>query len=150
MKTGLFLLFALCSLISCAQSNSKPDSSTSTSTEASPAVNTKTDSLISSLKKSMESYLKNGNASYSQQNIDECILILKDYASNIPKSSSKDEVVGHVKSTVLKLNALNDATGGSLIETGERELIAEIINIPIEKLKYIKPGEDATEEWREW
>lgn len=150
MKSGLFLLFALCSLIGCAQSNSKSTSTASKSTEAKHAVDTKTDSLISSLIESMESYLKYGEASYSQKNIDECILILNDYASNIPKSSSRDEAIAHVKSTVLKLNALNEATEGSLIETGERELIAEIINMPIEKLKYIKPNEDATEEWREW
>jgi hypothetical protein len=54
-----------------------------------------------------------------------------------------------VKSTVLKLNALNEKCDLSLIETNEREQITEII-IASHKMKYNSLNEDITEEWREW
>jgi hypothetical protein len=55
-----------------------------------------------------------------------------------------------VKSTVLKLNALNEKCDLSLIETNEREQITEIIILASHKMKYNSLNEDITEEWREW
>ncbi|WP_167356145.1 hypothetical protein [Chryseobacterium jejuense] len=55
-----------------------------------------------------------------------------------------------VKSTVLKLNNLNEKCDYSLIETNEREQIAEIIILAGYEMGYNASDEDGTEEWREW
>ena len=58
--------------------------------------------------------------------------------------------IGFVKMTVLRLNKLNEKCDFQLIETGEREQIAEII-ISAGNLKgYNSLDDDITEEWREW
>lgn len=88
--------------------------------------------------------------SYSQKDIDECISILSEYTTNILKTHSREEAMLIVKSTVLKLNALNEKCDLSLIETIEREQITEIIILASHKMKYNSLNEDITEEWREW
>ncbi len=108
------------------------------------------DNLMINLKKSMEDYMKEANPSYSQKDIDDCIILLSDCTISIFKTHSKEEAMSIVKSTVLKLNALNDRCDGSLIETNEREQIAEIIILAGHKMKYNSIDEDITEEWREW
>lgn len=108
------------------------------------------DNQIIHLIKSMENYMKEENPSYTQNDIDICASILVDYTVNIYKTQSKQEGMETVKSAVLKLNALNDKCKGSLIETGEREQIAEIIILASHKMKYNSMDEDITEEWREW
>ena len=108
------------------------------------------DVLISKLKKSMEDYMREANPSYSQKEVDECISILSEYTISIYKSQSKKEGMELVKSTVLKLNALNEKCNLYLIETNEREQIAEIIILASHKMKYNSMDEDITEEWREW
>lgn len=108
------------------------------------------DNLIVKLKKSMENYMKEANPSYSQKDVNECISLLSNYVINIFKTHSKDEALLIVKSTVLKLNALNERCDHSLIETNEREQIAEIIILASHKMKYNSLNEDITEKWREW
>lgn len=108
------------------------------------------DNLISDLKNNMEDFMKETSPSYSQKHIDECVFILTDYTLNIYKSQSKEEGMEIVKSTILELNTLNDKSDGSLIETNEREQIAEIIILASYKMKYNSMDEDITEEWREW
>lgn len=79
------------------------------------------DNLIVNLKKSMEDYMKVANPSYSQKHIDECVNLLSEYTISIFKTHSKEEGMEVVKSTILKLNALNDKCDNTLIETNERE-----------------------------
>lgn len=109
-----------------------------------------TNQLIIDLKKSMEDYMAVSKPSYSQKDIDECISILSEYTTNILKTHSREEAMLIVKSTVLKLNALNEKCDLSLIETIEREQITEIIILASHKMKYNSLNEDITEEWREW
>jgi hypothetical protein len=106
------------------------------------------DSLIRDLKDNMENYMKDANPSYSQSDIEECIDLLSNHVISVYKTKSKDEALKIVESTVLKLNVLNDKCDGTLIETNEREQIAEIIILAGNKMGY--NDVDITEEWREW
>ncbi|OPC36202.1 hypothetical protein BAX99_19285 [Elizabethkingia miricola] len=106
--------------------------------------------LIHSLKTSMQNYMEDANPTYSQNDIDECCNILTDYIENILKTNSKEEGMDIVEYSVKKLNDLNEKCQYELIETNEREQIAEIIIIGGNKMGYNSRNEDITEEWREW
>lgn len=108
------------------------------------------DNLIIDLKKNMEDYMKDANPSYSQNDINECISLLSEYTVNMFNTASKDEAMKIVKLTVLKLNDINEKCDFSLIETNEREQIAEIIILAGNEKGYNEADEDITEEWREW
>lgn len=108
------------------------------------------DSLILELKRNMEDYMNEYQPSYSQKDIDFCISLLKDYVVAVLNSKSKEYAMSLVKTTVLKLNDLNEKTDFSLIETNERERIAEIIILAGNEMGYNDADEDITEEWREW
>lgn len=108
------------------------------------------DQLILDLNANMTAYLKEFDPSYTQQDIDECISTLTGYTTQISATQSKSEGMEIVKSTVLTLNDLNEKCDYSLIETDEREKIAEIIIIGGSEMGYNASDEDITEEWREW
>ncbi|MCY0970013.1 hypothetical protein [Chryseobacterium wangxinyae] len=110
----------------------------------------KEENKISILEKSMLEYMENTKPSYTKIDVEECVKILNSYISEISNSKSKDEGMEIVKTTVEKLNKLNEKCDFELIETSEREQIAEIIIIESNKKGYNKPEEDITEEWREW
>ncbi|KQT20555.1 hypothetical protein ASG31_17460 [Chryseobacterium sp. Leaf404] len=105
---------------------------------------------ISILKNSMLEYMEIANPSYTKIDVEECAKILNNYVSEISNSGSKDEGMEIVKITVEKLNKLNEKCDFELIETSEREQIAEIIILESSKKGYNKPEEDITEAWREW
>ncbi|WP_343657916.1 hypothetical protein [Chryseobacterium sp.] len=108
------------------------------------------DSLILDLKKNMEDYMHENDPSYTQNDVDLCIATLSDYVIKVFATGSKGEGMEVVKSTVLKLNELNEKCDYSLIETNEREQIAEIIILAGHEKGYNAVDEDVTEEWREW
>ncbi|WP_336691134.1 MULTISPECIES: hypothetical protein [unclassified Chryseobacterium] len=149
MKNILIAVLAILNLVMCTQK--KNISSSEIKTENTKLTGDKeTNQLIIDLKKSMEDYMAVSKPSYSQKDIDECISILSEYTTNILKTHSREEAMLIVKSTVLKLNALNEKCDLSLIETNEREQITEIIILASHKMKYNSLNEDITEEWREW
>lgn len=76
--------------------------------------------------------------------------LLSNYSRSVFKTHSKEEAIPIVKSTILKLNDLNEKCNFSLIETNEREQIAEIVILVGNKMGYNSIKEDITEEWREW
>ena len=108
------------------------------------------DSLIIDLKKNMEDYMHENAPSYTQDDVNECISLLSDYVVKVLASDSRDKAMEIVKSTILKLNNLNEKCDYSLIETNEREQIAEIIILAGHEKGYNSIDEDITEEWREW
>ncbi|WP_147420898.1 hypothetical protein [Sphingobacterium siyangense] len=108
------------------------------------------DTLIFDLKTNMEGYLHENNPPYVQDDIDLCIATLSDYVVKVLDTKSKDEGMKLVKATVLKLNELNEKCDYSLIETNEREQIAQIIILAGHEKNYNAIDEDITEEWREW
>lgn len=108
------------------------------------------DSLIIELKKNIEDYMHENDPSYTQDDVNLCIATLFDYVMKVFATGSKDEGMKIVKSTILKLNELNEKCDYSLIETNEREQIAEIIILAGSEMGYNSIDDDITEEWREW
>lgn len=105
---------------------------------------------IETLKQSMTEYMKSAHPSYTEKDVEQCENILIEYINRIDKTSNKEEGLQVVKMAVIKLNELNEKCDFQLIETGEREQIAEII-ISTGNIKgYNSLNEDITEEWREW
>ena len=102
------------------------------------------------LRKSMIDYIKTGNANYNEKDVRKCISIIDKFLIDIKNSKSKEDGLLIVKNTVLQLNNINKKTNFSLIETMERENIAEIINLAGYEKGYNAKDEDVTEQWREW
>lgn len=110
----------------------------------------KYEKMIADLSQSMLDYREISNPSYSKNDVAECSRILNNYLSEISNSKSKEEGMEYVKNAVEKLNKLNEKCDFQLIETSEREQIAEIIILASSEKGYNQPDEDITEEWREW
>lgn len=105
---------------------------------------------ISLLKQSMFEYMEIAQPSYTKTDVEECVNILNKYRSDLANSTSKDEGMKIVQNTIESLNRLNEKCNFELIETSEREQIAEIIISESVKKGYSKADEDITEDWREW
>ncbi|MCQ4139530.1 hypothetical protein [Chryseobacterium sp. EO14] len=149
MKNASIVVFSILNLIMCTQKKSINSSEIKIENTKSTG-DKETDKLIINLKKSMVDFMTVSKPLYSQNDIDECISILSEYTTKILKTHSREEAMLIVKSTVLKLNTLNEKCNFSLIETNEREQITEIIILASHKMKYNSLNEDITEEWREW
>ena len=106
--------------------------------------------LLGDLKTSMISYMQTAQPSYTMDDINSCETILKQYLADMLASKNKKAGMKIVKKTILTLNKLNSKTQETLIETGEREQIAEIINLAASRKGYNSVDEDITEEWRQW
>ena len=70
--------------------------------------------------------------------------------SNLVADLVSEGIIAEVQKTVMKLNALNEKSHGGLIETDQREMICEIINLAAAYAGYDAGTRDLTEEWREW
>jgi len=93
------------------------------------------------------------DAGYSQEHIDRCNEILETFFEELRELPGEDrntEIMDVVQSTVLELNALNDETEGSLIETDQREQLCEIIIQSAKEAGLVTDVYDITEEWRDW
>ena len=89
---------------------------------------------------------------YTQSDIDECCKILDNYIDDlISLNGNADRIMNCVEKVVLALNVLSESVP-SLIETEQRELIAEFIHDAAVEAGLPEPDkhEDITEEWREW
>ena len=111
------------------------------------------DEVLDSMARFMLSYNEDGEEPpYTQEDIDTCESILKDYVEALFSLTDKDDdpIMSEVEKVVIKLNELNEELDYSLIETEERESIAIFIQecAVICGLKNIP--DDVTEEWREW
>jgi hypothetical protein len=91
------------------------------------------------------------DAGYSQKHIDQCSKIIEEFFSSLAAVSEVDRksIMKAIKSTVVKLNKLNEKCDGCLIETDQREYLCELINSAV-KQAGLKSDDDLTEEWREW
>ena len=145
MKIKTFLLLAFF-LNSCAQNSSKSDF------KKSDVPKEYQDLLINieTLKTGMINYMNEVNPYYTEKDVNQCVIILQSYVLEIAKSNSKKDGIEIIKSKIQELNELNKKCGDQLIETGEREQIAEIIISAGNKKGYNQKDEDITEEWREW
>lgn len=143
IKTFLLLVFFL---NSCAQNSNKSDF------KKSNVPKEYQDLLINieTLKIGMINYMNAANPDYTEEDVNKCVIILQSYILEIAKSNSKKDGIEIIKSKIQELNELNKKCGDQLIETGEREQIAEIIISAGNKKGYNQKDEDITEEWREW
>lgn len=131
-------------------SNDKDESVTKEYSKAKNMENSTFEIQINILKKSMLEYMEMANPSYSKNDVDECVKILNEYLLEIKNSNSKEAGMKIVENTIKKLNKLNEKCNSELIETSEREQIAEIIILASSQKGYNTKEEDITENWREW
>ncbi|MFK8056841.1 MAG: DUF5713 family protein [Saprospiraceae bacterium] len=90
------------------------------------------------------------DASFEIVDVDQLDKILKNYLANIEQTDSKEEALSLVEQTVESINELNESSDEEMIETMERESIAEVINLACFLKGYCEKDEDLTEEYREW
>lgn len=94
---------------------------------------------------------------YTEADVVACGRILDAYiarvcgiaASSLPDPRRREQALAAVERAVTELNELNERCGESMIETEERERLAEAINDGAVAAG-LPEGEDHTEEWREW
>jgi hypothetical protein len=132
------------------QGNLKSKDSTQTTPKALATAPKDLNKLLGDLKTSMISYMQTAQPSYTMDDINSCETILNQYLVDMLTSKNKKAGMKIVKKTILTLNKLNSKTQETLIETGEREQIAEIIILASSRKGYNSVDEDITEEWREW
>ncbi len=109
------------------------------------------DTLKNRILEGMLDFIKGDEAAdYTASDVAECGNDLSEFLNNLKTENiNHDSALNHVKNLVLKLNALNDRCGGSLIETDQREDICELIDSSLTQA-HVPFEDDVTEEWREW
>lgn len=149
----IIILMTILLVISCnskSNRNHQVNKTANNSKEHSTMENQSIEAQIASLKRSMTDYMESAHPNYTEKDIEKCVQILNEYNIRMANSKSKEDGMQIVKTTVLKLNELNENSGEDLIETGEREAIANIIITVGHNKGYNSEDEDITEEWREW
>lgn len=107
--------------------------------------------LLEGMRGFMEAVAADGiEPDYTEADIAECEVILDAYLAKVRTAREGDVVfvMAAVKEAVVALNELSERCE-SLIETEQRELIAELI-IQAAAAVGVGDGEDLTEEWRQW
>lgn len=89
---------------------------------------------------------------HTREDVEKCGELIVNYLEALAdlENPADDAIMEQVKKLVLDLNDLNESVDFSLIETGEREAIWEIIQTSAIECGLREYSEDITEEWREW
>ena len=103
-----------------------------------------------SLKRGMVEYIEPGETEYTESDVEKCMTLINNFLDEISQSESKESGMVSVKNVVLALNDLNEKCEYELIETDQREQIADIIILAGHLKGYNDRNEDITENWREW
>lgn len=103
-----------------------------------------------SLKTGMIEYIEPGETEYTESDVEKCMTLINNFLDELSKSESKENGMISVKNVVLGLNDLNEKCEHELIETDQREQIADIIILAGHLKGYNDRNEDITEDWREW
>ncbi len=148
-KISILFLFSG-TLLSCISNNSKGKDDYQLTEKMTINTYKKQLKKIEILKKSMTEYMDFSDPSYTENDIEKCESILTDFIQNIDKTSNREEGLKIIQLTVFQFNELNKKCDFALIETNEREQIAEIIIEAGYLKRYNSLTEDVTEEWREW
>lgn len=112
--------------------------------------NAKIVELLQELEYSTSEWIASGNAGYDEGAIQECLVYLQEFLLRVEDAHTKDALLEEVALTVGLLNQLNETAAYSLIETDERETIAEIIIYAGYLKGFNSLNEDITEDFREW
>jgi hypothetical protein len=102
------------------------------------------------LKTGMIEFMESGDVGYKLSDVEKCISLIDIFLTEMSKSNSKKDGMLSVQNVVIGLNDLNEACDYQLIETSERENIADIIILSGHLKGFNERDEDITEEWREW
>ena len=105
--------------------------------------------LYQSVKTEMLEYLEEAEPDYTRADVDACLKIMDDYRTKIGAAPDREVGMLVVKEAVLALNALAERAE-ELIETSQREDLAEIIILGAAARGFNDRNDDITEEWREW
>jgi hypothetical protein len=105
---------------------------------------------IESLNTGMIEYIEPGETEYSEKDVEKCMKLIDSFLTDLSESDNKESGMEIIEKTVLKLNELNAKCEYELIETNQREQLAEIIILAGHLKGYNERDEDVTEEWREW
>ena len=89
------------------------------------------------------------HCSYTMQTVTDCIGCLRTYITCLQSANDATDAMKCVERVVLKLNDLNEKADFTLIETGQRESLWEIIQTVYEE-RFVANTNDITEEFREW
>jgi hypothetical protein len=93
------------------------------------------------------------DAGYTQEHVDRCSEIMDDFLAVLgkaPDAQKNKYIMTAVKKTILSLNKLNEKCDGSLIETDQREDLAELINLAAKHAGLESGADYITYKWREW
>ena len=112
--------------------------------------NTEIQEIYTRLKQNMIDFIEPGETAYTEKEVEKCMNIIDDYIINIEKADSKKDAMFIVEKTVILLNEINEKCEYELIETEQREDIAEIIILSGSLKGFNTRDDDITEEWREW
>lgn len=132
----------------------KPKTIESINSNAQIKMNLKENTHISktykSLQREMIDFIELGEADYTIADVNKCLSLLDNFLEEISKTDSRETGILAVKKTVLAINNLNENCEYELVETEQREKIADIIILAGHLKGYNHINEDTTEEWREW
>jgi hypothetical protein len=103
-----------------------------------------------SLSIGMTDFIQSGKTEYTKSDVEKCMSLIDNFLNEMSKSDSKEVGILSAKKVVLALNKLNEKCEHELIETEQREQIADIIILAGHLKGYNGRNEDITEEWREW
>lgn len=106
--------------------------------------------ILESVKVGMIEYIEPGETEYTESDVEKCMFIMNNFLSEISRLDSKENGMQSVKKVVFELNGLNEKCEYELIETDQREQLAEIIILAGSLKGFNERNEDITEEWREW
>jgi hypothetical protein len=93
------------------------------------------------------------DAGYTQEHVDRCSEIIDDFLASlekVPEAQKNKYIMTAVKKTILRLNKLNEKCDGCLIETDQREDLAELVNLATKHAGLESGAHDITYKWREW
>jgi len=144
-----FVIIFLLTAIICGCENSTASNQTVNDT-VTVIQDKKLSSLHSEILRSMQSYMQSTKVSYTSEHIRLVGVILTEHYRKLENIRNKKQALMLVKDTVTKLNKLNEKSQGGLIETDQREMIAEFIIVAGAKHNLNEPNEDVTEAYRDW
>ena len=89
---------------------------------------------------------------YTHEDVAQCESLIHSYLDALDSiaAPNNDAIMEQVKTLVLALNDLNEATDYSLIETEAREALWEVIQTSAVACGLTDAPEDITEDWRDW
>lgn len=107
--------------------------------------------ILQRLKEGMLDFIKDeGPHDYTPADVATCMTILEQFLQKMDLAASPPESLAIVEKSVLALNDLNESCDDALIETGQREDIAEIMILAGHLKGFNDRNDDITEDWRDW